>query len=217
MPSDGRSVKFRPFTVKERSILLVALQSEDTKSILNAINELFKVCTFGVCELEKMPIVDSEYLFIQIRNKSVGEELEVTHTCSCKNKNDIRLNMDKIEIVGSEVNRDIELMPNVWVKMNYPTFKNSSILSSEPTEDEVIAVIASCMHTIIKGDEVFKVSEFAFEDVKEFILSLTQPQLDKIENFFASLPKVVINGEYTCRHCDTHHVIRIEGLENFFD
>lgn len=215
LPS-GKIIKYRPFTVKERSILLVALQSEDNKTIIGAIDRLFEVCTFGECRIEQMPIVDAEYLFIQIRNKSTGEDLDVVHTCDCGTQNDVRLDMGKVEVVGENASTDINMGGENWVKMNYPNFKNTEILSDDPTEDEVITVIASCIDSVIRGQEVFKARDNSLDDMKEFVLSLTQPQLDLVEAFFEALPKVIIKGEYNCK-CGKHNQFTIEGLENFFD
>lgn len=215
LPSTGKAVLFRPFTVRERAVLLTALQDENTESIMVAIENLFKVCTFGVCQLYKMPIVDAEFLFINIQKKSIGEELQVIHNCECGKSNEVVMNLDKIAIAGKYEGSNIEIDSGVWIKMRYPSFKDSSILSNDdPTEDQVLTVIATCVEGIIKGDEVY--TPDSIEEAKEFISLLTQPQLSKIEAFFASIPKMVLDQEYVCPECKKTNNIHLEGLGNFF-
>jgi hypothetical protein len=216
LPSTGKTIKYRPFVVKERSILLLAIQSENTDSILNALDELFGTCTFGVCKLKDMPIVDSEFLFINIRNKSIGEDLDLVHTCECGTKNDTQVSLDALTIEGVAGKNDIDLGNNIFLKMKYPTLNHSSILTESPTEDGVLEVIASCIDTIIEGDMVYKAADNTLAELKDFVLGLTQLQLDMVQEFFANIPKIVVNGKYTCKKCNKENTFKIEGLENFF-
>jgi hypothetical protein len=216
LPSNGKTIKYRPFVVKERSILLLALQSENTDSILNALDDLFGACTFGVCKLKDMPIVDSEFLFINIRNKSIGEDLDLVHICECGAKNDTQVSLDALTVEGVAGKNDIDLGNNIFLKMKYPTLNHSSILTESPTEDGVLEVIASCIDTIIEGDMVYKAADNTIAELKDFVLGLTQLQLDMVQEFFANIPKIVVNGKYNCKKCNKENTFKIEGLENFF-
>ncbi len=214
LPS-GTSIKYRPFMVKERAVLLLALQEADPKGILNSVNDLFTICTFGKCNLFEMPIVDAEFLFVKIRNKSVGEELPIIHTCSCGKENDLVLNMDKIEVEGVAKDTRLDMGNNMWVKMRYPTLKDSSVLSENPTEDEIMKIISLCLDTIIVGEESYKASASTPEELADFVKSMTQLQITKIETFFREIPKVVLKHKYTCS-CGKENTVTLEGLQNFF-
>lgn len=217
LPSNGKKVVYRPFVVKERSILLLALQEEKVESTLRAIAEIINICTFGVCKLNEMPIVDAEYVFINVRNKSVGEDLDVVHSCSACNKdNEVKLSLDKIVVEGVANNKDIDFGNGIFLKMKYPSLTNTNILSDNPTEDSVLNIIASCIDCIIEGDKVHRAEDNTIEELIDFVLGLTQQQLNKIENFFATMPKIVLNGKYTCK-CGVENEFKLEGLENFFD
>lgn len=217
LPSSKKKIKFRPFLVKERSILLLALQEGTTEGIVSAVDELFKVCTFGECSVKNMPLIDVEYLFLHIRNKSIGEELDVLHPCiKCETENEVRLNLEDMKTVGLGASNDIDLENGMFLKMKHPTLELAAILSDEPTEEEVMRVITSCMDTIIKGDAVYKAQEESEEERNKFISTLTQGQLNKVEDFFKSTPKVMVSGAYTCKQCGEANGIVLEGLENFF-
>lgn len=216
LPSNQKKVKYRPFVVKERASLLMALQTDDPDAVLVAIAELFNVCTFGECVLSEMPIIDAEYLFIHIRNKSLGEDLDILHECECGQENEKRLSMDKVEVEGLGASVDIDMGDGLWLKMKFPTLTSSAVTSEDPSEEEVMSVIISCIDSSIMGDSVQSASDSTYEEMVEFVEGLTQIQLDKIEKFFDSLPKVVIKGEYTCKKCGKVNQVKIEGLQNFF-
>lgn len=217
IPTTGKKLKFRPFTVKERSIMLHALQDGNNDTMLNAIDELFKVCTFGKASLKTYPIVDSELLFINIRNKSVGGDLDVVHECACGKENLLHLKLDDVAVVGEMVSKDIDLGDGLFVRMKYPTMELSEILSDEPTEDELLSVIAKCIDMIIINDDAHKAEDSSEEEMKDWVLGLIQHQLTKIETFFGSLPKVVLESAYNCEQCGVENTVKLEGLENFFD
>lgn len=214
LPS-GKTTTYRPFTVKERSILLLALQEDNIDGIYSTIKNLFTTCTNGDCSIDKMPIVDSEFLFVKIRSKSVGEDLELLHACECGKDNQFHVNLDKIQVEGAPPSKDIDLGDGNWLQMKYPTLKDSSILSEDPTEDEIVNVIAACIDNIIVGSAVYKAIDSTQAELKEFIENLTQAQLTSVEQFFAHLPKVVVEGSYQCT-CGKENVVRVEGLQNFF-
>ncbi len=212
----GKDVKFRPFLVKERSILLLALEEGKSEGIIDAIRSIIKACTFDQCILDKMPIIDAEYLFLNVRNKSVGETLEVIHTCECGKGNELIIDTEHPKVEGDLSKADIQLDNTTWVKMKFPSFGDSSFITEDPTEEEVLKMISSCIDSIIQGNSVYKASDASEEELEEFILSLTQQQLNKIEEFFLELPKIVIRHSYDCK-CGKHNEVVLEGLENFFE
>ena len=219
-PSSGKTIKYRPFVVKERSILLLALQEGKMDGVLLALDEIFKACTFNVCNLKDMPIVDSEFLFISLRSKSIGEDLDVIHNCEfCDKANEVKLSLEEITVEGKAGSNDIDLGGGIFIKMKYPSLTSTSVLSSEPTEDDILNVIASSIDCIIEGQSVHNSEDSTKEELKEFVLGLTQAQLNKIEEFFNSIPKIVARKKYNCKNkeCGKENDVVIEGLENFFD
>ncbi len=211
----GKDVTFRPFLVKERSILLLALEEGNPEGIIDAIRTLIKTCTFDQCILDKMSIIDAEFLFLSIRNKSVGETLEVIHTCECGKGNELIINMEHPKVVGDFSKSDIQIDSNTWIKMKYPSFSDSTIISDNPTEEQILEMIGSCIDSIIQSNSVYKAVDASKEELNDFILSLTQQQLVKIEEFFMHLPKLVVEHSYVCK-CGKQNDLMLEGLENFF-
>ncbi len=216
LPASKKEVIFRPFLVRERSVLLMALQSADISSVIKAIKDLIKTCTFGKIDAEKIPLVDLEFLFINIRNKSIGEGIDIIHTCDCGTGNELQVMMDKIDVIGG-TDDNIQLSDQVWIKLNYPTIDDVSLLSAEPNEKEVLQIIANCIDTIIAGEQVYKAVDSTKEELYEFILNLTQSQLSKIETFFENIPKIVVKFDYKCKSCGKDNHETLQGLENFFD
>lgn len=216
LPASGIKVTYRPFLVKERSVLLMALQSEDSNTIINAIKNLASTCTFGKIDADKVPLVDVEFLFLNIRNKSTGEGLDLVHTCECGTGNEVSVMMDQLRVEGGTKDKSIQIADQAWITMNYPTINDVSTLSLEPTEDEVLSIISSCIESIVAGEQVYKAVDCTKEELREFILNLTQEQLNKIEDFFDDIPKITVKFSYTCRHCQKVNDKVIQGLENFF-
>jgi hypothetical protein len=216
LPISGTKVKFRPFVVKEEKVLLLALEEGQTASILNVIFELISACTDGTVNPDKLCQVDVEWLFLKIRNKSMGEGLEVTHECGCGKVNNLMLNLENVVVDhGTAIDPLIQLDSQLWVKMKQPKITLSNSLNVE-SEDLVFDVISACMEQIISGEDVFDVAEQSKEDVKYFLENLTQIQIDKIDVFFTCLPKLVYKVTSSCPACGASNEVKLEGLENFF-
>lgn len=216
LPSSKNQVTYKPFVVKERRNFLIALEEKDENAIIGAIDTMISNCTFNEISIVDIPNVDAEYLFIAIRNKSVGEVMEVYHTCEeCKTKNLIELNLEKVKVEGGNSDLTIQLDENLWVKMRYPTMIELARIPEEPTEDDVIQIITQNIVSVIDDEGVSSIGDFSYEEVVEFIEELTQEQLNKLEEFFDDIPKLVFEEPYTCR-CGYTNLIRVEGIESFF-
>lgn len=217
LPLAKTKVKFRPFLVKEEKVLLLALETGETKDIINAIYELIRTCTDNKVDPEQLSQVDVEWLFLKIRNKSMGEGLEATWDCECGKTNNILLNLENVVVQkGEEVSPTIQLTDDVWVQMKYPKISINDMLAEERGEDIVLNVISSCLDKVIDGERVYDAAEQSKEDLKEFLEHLTQVQLDKIDKFFESLPRLVYDVDASCPHCSRPTKVHLEGLQNFF-
>lgn len=223
VPSTGEKVKFRPFLVKEEKALLLAQQSEDLSVMVNTIKDVIRACTSNKLDVDKLAIFDIEYLFSQIRAKSVGETIELIFRCDtcedekAKVKLPIQLDQIKVEI-PPEHNKKIDLFNDVGVVMKYPTIDVLKDFETIQTEDvdAIFKIVCKSIDYIYSGEEIFHGHEQSLKDLEEFINNLTQDQFKKLQVFFETMPKLRHKVEYDCPVCSKHHVKYVEGLDSFF-
>lgn len=216
LPSNNKEVKYRPFLVKEEKVLLIALQESDEDQIITTLKSIINECTFNVLNVDDLPTVDIEYLFIMLRNKSMGEGLDIEVTCSnCEKKNLVSCNLNTITVEGEKKDNTIILTDDLKVTMMYPTLKMSYNLSENDIE-KTIQVMARCIEFIEYQGKLHDTSELPQSEVIEFVENLTQAQLSKLDEWLDSLPDVVFKDKFTCKFCGHENNIRIQGLSNFF-
>jgi len=223
IPSSKKEVKFRPFLVKEEKALLLAQQSEDPKVMVNTLKSIIVSCILDQIDPDKLALYDYEYLFTQIRAKSVGEIVELLFLCdTCtdeKAKAQVNLDISKFEVKFPEGHTDkIELFDDVGVIMKNPSIDTLDKLGKVKEGDinSIFDVIAECIDSIYTTEEVFHIAEQSKQDTIDFLENLTQEQFKKIEQFFLTMPKMSQTVEYNCPVCAKHHVKVMEGLESFF-
>ena len=226
LPLSGKKIKYRPFLVKEQKNLMMAMESGDAETIQYNVREILNVCTLtpGV-DIDELPILDIEYYFINLRGKSVGEVVESKYRCNndvngqeCGNIMDAKVDLTDIKPEWEEkVDPEIQLTDTIIVKMRYPRFgiiKDS--VNMDNITDVTFNMIASSIEYIYDGEQFYYAKETTKEELLEFIEQLNQTQFEKIEKFFANLPKMKKNIEMVCSKCGFHHKMEVEGLENFF-
>ena len=222
VPSSGLTVKYRPFLVKEEKALLIAQQSEDMMVMVDTLKSVIKSCVTDKIDIDKLATFDLEYMFTQIRAKSIGEFSNLIFTCAhCNNDNNkVRLEIDltKIPIIKDPNHSNkIELFDDVGVLMKYPTIDTlRKGFGREEDIDAVMEVVVDCIDAIYNNEEVFYAKEQTREELMEFVLNLTKPQFDKIEDFFVTVPKFKQDIEFDCPACKAHNVTVLEGTQNFF-
>ena len=223
IPSLKKEVKFRPFLVKEEKALLLAQQSEDSKVMVNTLKSVIESCIVDQVDVDKLAIFDYEYLFTQIRAKSVGEEVDLYFLCdTCddpKAKAHVTIDISKFAIEFPEGHdTKIELFDDVGVIMKNPGIETLDKLSKikEGDIDSIFDVVAECIETIYTTEEAYNVKDQTKQEVIEFLENLTQEQFKKVESFFLTMPKLRQKVEYDCPVCQKHHVKTMEGLESFF-
>lgn len=222
IPSTGKEVSFRPFLVREEKALLLAQQSESIEIMVNTLKEIIKSCVKEPIDVDSLAIFDYEYLFTNIRAKSVGEEVDLVFTCAhCDQENNkvkMTIDLTKIPLVRDpNQSNKIPLFDDVGVIMRYPGM--DSIKKSEGNEenlDKIMEVIIDCIEAIYTHDEVFYSKEQTREELNEFIMNLTKEQFDKIENFFVNVPKYKQDVEFDCPACGQHNYSVVEGPASFF-
>ena len=224
LPSTGKSIKYRPFLVKEEKVLVIALESEDTKQITNAIKAVLKNCvlTKGV-KVETLPTFDIEYLFLNIRGKSVGEELEVNIVCPDDGETNVPIfiNLDDIQVEKDDDHTNqIKLDDDLMMEMKYPSLeqfiKNNFDFEEGNQMDQSFELIATCIDKIYNEDEVWATADCTKKEVKEFLESMNSSQFKEIEKFFESMPKLKHTIEITNPKTKVKSEVVLEGLASFF-
>lgn len=223
VPSTKKEVKFRPFLVKEEKSLLLAQQSEDPKVMINTLKSIIENCIVDKIDIDKLAIFDYEYLFTQIRAKSVGELVELLFLCdTCdddKAKTQVNLDISKFEVEFPEGHdTKIPLFDDVGIIMKNPSLDTLDKLEKikDGDIDSIFDVVAECIESVYTTEEVFNTKDQTKQEVIDFLENLTQEQFKKIEGFFLTMPKLRQTVEYDCPVCNKHHVKTMEGLASFF-
>ena len=219
LPSTGQSVKYRPFLVKEEKILLVAQQSGELKDILNAVVQIANNCIYDDIEVEKLPLFDIEFIFINLRSKSVSNVSEVMiNDPDDGNQYKVEIDLDKviIERPEKEISNKIDLGDGIGVVMRYPsiTYMNS-IGTAVNDADTAINIIMACVDKVYDTDNVYEASEYSKEELNEFIMSLSSKQFQNIQEFFNNQPKVTQKIKYKTKDGKEKELV-LEGLNDFF-
>ena len=224
LPSSGKTIKYRPFLVKEEKVLVIAMESEDTKQITNAIKAVLKSCvqTKGI-KIEALPTFDIEYLFLNIRGKSVGEELEVNIICPDDGETSVPvmialedIQVEKLDDHSPQIKLDSKLM----MEMKYPSLdqfiKNNFDFNEGNQMDQSFELIAPCIDKIYTEDEVWSTADCTKKEVNEFLESMNSSQFKLIEKFFETMPKLQHTIEVTNPKTKVKSEVVLEGLASFF-
>ena len=224
LPSSGKTIKYRPFLVKEEKVLVIAMESEDTKQITNAIKAVLKSCvqTKGI-KIEALPTFDIEYLFLNIRGKSVGEELEVNIICPDDGETSVPvmialedIQVEKLDDHSPQIKLDSKLM----MEMKYPSLdefiKNNFDFKEENQMDQSFQLIASCIDKIYSDEEVWATADCTKKEVNEFLESMNSSQFKLIEKFFETMPKLQHTITVTNPNTKVKSDVVLEGLASFF-
>ena len=223
LPSSGRKIKYRPFLVKEEKILIIALESQDQKQIATAIKQILASCilTKGT-KVEKLSTFDIEYLFLNVRGKSVGEQIEVMVTCPDDGKTQVpmSINIDSIKVTKSKNHKsDIKLDDTYTLKMRYPSldeFIKSNFSMDKMEVDDTFDLIASCIDQVYSEEESWTQEDCTSKELIEFLESLNSSQFKEIEKFFDTMPKLSHKVKVINPNTKVESEIVIEGLQSFF-
>ena len=222
VPSTKKKIKFRPFLVKEEKVLLMALESDNEENIRSAVQSLLKSCIQSRIKLENLATFDLEYIFLNIRAVSVGEVVEINVTCQDDNETSVRYNLNLTEVnvnFPKGHSNKIMLTKDTGVIMKYPSFDrfvDSQFANKEVTEDTVLEIIAESIDQIFQGEEVFDESTTSPKEFKEFVESLTNAQMEKLQKFFETSPKLEHTFKVTNPKTNVESEYTISGLASFF-
>ncbi len=224
LPSTGQTIQYRPFLVKEEKLLVLALEGEDVKEITTAIKNVIKSCiqTKGI-KVENLPTFDIEYLFLNIRGKSVGEDLEVKLLCPDDGETyvDVKILIDEIRILKSEEHTTkIKLDANLMMELKYPSLaefiKNNFDFGQDASMDQSFDLIASCIDKIYNDEEVWAAADCTKKEISSFVEQMNSSQFKEIEKFFETMPKLSHTVKVKNPKTKVESTVVLEGLSSFF-
>ena len=224
LPSSNRKIKYRPFLVKEEKILILAMESQDTKQIARAVKDVISKCILSKgIKVERLSTFDIEYLFLNIRGKSVGEQIEVMVTCPDDEKTQVpmSINIDSIKVQKDDDHSiDIKLDDVYTLRMKYPSLtefiKNNFSALEDMSVDDTFDLIASCIDQVYSEEESWASEECTKKELTTFVESLNSNQFKKVGKFFETMPKLSHTVKVTNPNTNVESEIKIEGLQNFF-
>ena len=227
--STGKKIRFRPFLVKEQKLLLMVSQDEDNKETINIVKQILKNCIIDEINVDDLPTFDLEFLFLNLRAKSVNEVVELKYRCNnfikdekgednqCGSveKFEVKL-LDIKPIKGENHNNKIQLSEKMGVVMKYPTFEMVAKLDGKSEEEILMELLVECIDYVYDEDSIYKTKDLPKEEVIEFVDSMQQKDLEKIQEFFETVPKIKHVINFGCKKCGYKEEITVEGLQNFF-
>lgn len=230
LPLTKKLIRFRPFLVREEKILLMAMESEDADSVLLAVKQILTNCCLDDIDIEELPITDIEYLFLNLRARSVNEIVELPYRCNNKIGNEgeekecgniVKLEMNLLDIhpeVHEKKIDKIELTENMGILIKYPSFKMvEEAQKQEGSEvDKLMNVLVACIDGVYTEETIFYSKDVPKKELLDFIEGLTREQFSKIQEFFETMPKIKKDVDFNCAKCGYHETITIEGLQSFF-
>ena len=226
LPSTGKTIQYRPFLVKEEKLLVIALESEDIKQITNAIKAVIRSCilTKGI-KVETLPTFDIEYLFLNIRGKSVGEDISVNLTCPDDNETQVTVdvNLDDIKVEKSDDHTNqIKLDSNLMMELKYPSLNEFIKNNFDPNDtsknpmEQSFDLVGSCIDKIYNEDEVWVAADCTKKEITDFLDSMNSNQFKEVENFFETMPKLSHTVKVVNPKTKVESDIVLEGLASFF-
>ena len=222
LPSTGKTIKYRPFLVKEEKVLLLALDSKDEKQVINAVKDLIKNCVTTRIKVDTLPSFDLEYLFLKIRGASIGETIILTVTCLDDNETQVEatINIDEVEVFKPE-GHDKKIMfdDKTGIVMKYPSMKEfveREFLQKEMKTEEVYDYIADSIDQIFDDEEVYDSSTTTKKEFRTFVDSLTTKQFEKIQQFYTTCPKLSHTFKVVNPNTGKESEYTVEGLQSFF-
>jgi hypothetical protein len=227
--SNGQTIRYRPFLVKEQKLFLMAAESDDVNDTINAIKQVIQNCVLDDIDVENMATFDIEHLFIQLRARSVGEVVQLNYNCNNKIKDEegekicggkVQFDLNVLEIQptkNSEHSNKIAINNKMGIVMKYPTFKTVNKLDVNSNDmEQILEVIIGCIDYIYDDEKLYYAKDSSKQELIEFIENLTQTELEKIQKFFDTLPKFKKDLHFKCGKCGYEEDILVEGIQNFF-
>lgn len=221
LPVSKIEVEYRPFLVKEQKFLLTALESEETQQVNNSVLDLIKSCLFTELDANSLPIADVEYLFLQLRIKSVGETSDIQIPCSnCEELNPLTIELENVNLANEELpNSEIKLREDIVVNLQHPSLKDVpvGIMKQEDMKvDDIFGMIRNCVSSVTYKDEVMTKDDFSDSELQDFLEQFTNDEFEKLQNFLVEAPRLVYPLSFTCKKCEHVNEKELVGIQDFF-
>lgn len=218
MPSTGKTLKMRPYLVKEEKVLMIALESSDPGQIAEAVRNVIGSC-YSIDNIDELTTFDIEYLFLQLRGKSVGEDMELQLKCEhCETLNPLVINVSDIKVSNINDNNIVMITDDVGLKMKWPSVKTFGALNIEKLNsvEGLMDLIIECVDSIFDADAVYDRNEMSKDELTDFIDNLNSGQFKKVQAFFQDIPAVEHTAKMKCNNCSKDNDIELRGLQSFF-
>ena len=223
LPSQQKTVSFRPFLVKEEKILLMAMESANAGEMLNAVKEIVKNCTFGEINAEEYPMFDIEYVFLQVRAKSVGEVAKIKVLCPDDKQTyaDIEVDLSKVEVYVDDDHTNTVVLDEsrkLGVVLKYPSLKdvNENMMTGNIKLDQMYDMITNAIETIYEGEKVYQAKDSTKEELREFIDNLTADQMKNLNKFYNTMPRLEHKMTVKNPKTEVESEVTLKGLADFF-
>jgi hypothetical protein len=230
LPLSKTKLRYRPFLVKEEKLILIAVESDDEKTIMDTIKQIINNCCLDDVDTETLPITDLEYFFLHLRARSIGEIVDLQYKCNNKVKDDageevecgnnVKLKVNILEIeptFNDKHTNKIELTDKLGIVMKYPNFATIDKVKSNNDVEQILGIIMNCVDYIYDEDSIYYRKDISDEELTEFIENLTQKQFAKVQEFFETVPSIKKELDFKCNKCGYQEKILIEGIQNFFE
>ncbi len=227
--STGKPIRFRPFLVKEQKLFLMASESEDPKEVIRTIRQVLRNCILDEIDVDSLPTFDLEYVFMNLRARSVDEFVELKYKCNnfvktdtgeenrCTGTVDIKINLLEIEPTKNpDHKKDIKITDKIGVSLRYPTFDMMQKYESLPEDDLMLQILVDCIEFIYDENQIYYAKDSTRKELEDFIDSLQQKDLEKFRDFFETLPEVKKDIHFKCGKCGYEEDIIVKGIQNFF-
>ena len=221
LPSSNERIEFRPFLVGEQKLLMIAQESDDQNTQVREMIRLINACCDDV-NAEQLPTIDLEYLFLQIRIKSVGETSDIVMKCEqCETENEVTVDLEASEVKQEKkVSNIINLSGDVSIELQYPTYdsvEDLDIKEDESNTKDAFKLMNRCIVAVINGDEVMTRDDFSTKELDKFIASMNMEMFEGVQEYLASAPVLSITSEFKCSNCGSEEKSELEGIGSFFD
>ena len=221
VPSTGKEVEFRPYTVKEEKVLMIAMESKDQKQTFRALKSVIKDCVQENIDMNKLTLFDFEYMFLQLRAKSVGEVVDLNLKCQaeeCGGVVPVSVDLDSITVSEMPESNVVKLDDKIGVTFNFPSLDIAERYQEADMEkvSSVFDMIVDCTESIFDEEEVYDCKNETRENIINFYESLSSPQFAKVSEFFQAIPTVEKDIEYKCTKCGHENQVELKGLQSFF-
>jgi hypothetical protein len=216
LPSTNKKVKYRPFLVREYKILLTSIEADATE-IARIVTELIDNCTFNKLDISKLAHFDIEYLFLNIRARSISETADIVINCECGAKIEHTMDITNLEIVKEkDLSNKVMLTEETGVVLRYPRFEEMLDIYDNVNTMKIVDLVTNCIDAVFTKDDYFDSTSYTSEELSSFVNTFTKKQFDRLEEFFRKIPKIVQHIEKECPSCKKINKVDIEGIQNFF-